>query len=138
MEPFIPIPGKPPRQVVIDRQRKLFASLNIDELLLELVPHLNFNSYYRASTIQIHRKIKLTGFPLSLLMIQNTIADYLKNGLNTEKTQLLEDLAQFQAKACGTMMKVEAIGDQYSSMPMIQIVMYTQVLGMMIKMVTVN
>jgi hypothetical protein len=37
MEPFIPIPGKPPRQVVIDRQRKLFASLNIEDLLLELV-----------------------------------------------------------------------------------------------------
>jgi len=36
MEPFVPIPGKPPRQVVIDRQRKLFASLNIEELLLEL------------------------------------------------------------------------------------------------------
>lgn len=44
MEPFIPIPGKPPRQVVIDRQRKLFASLSIEELLLELVGNLNFNS----------------------------------------------------------------------------------------------
>ncbi len=37
MEPFVPIPGKPPRKVVIDRQRKLFASLSIEELLLELV-----------------------------------------------------------------------------------------------------
>lgn len=37
MEPFNPIPGKPPRRVVIDRQRKLFASLDIEELLLELV-----------------------------------------------------------------------------------------------------
>lgn len=36
MEPFMPIPGKPPRKVVIDRQRKLFASLSIEELLLEL------------------------------------------------------------------------------------------------------
>jgi len=36
MEPFVPIPGKPPRKVVIDRQRKLFASLSIEELLLEL------------------------------------------------------------------------------------------------------
>jgi len=36
MEPYIPIPGKPPRKVVIDRQRKLFASLEIEELLLEL------------------------------------------------------------------------------------------------------
>jgi dynein heavy chain len=35
MEPFEPIPGKPPRKVVIDRQRKLFASLDIQELLLE-------------------------------------------------------------------------------------------------------
>jgi hypothetical protein len=37
MEPFNPIPGKPPRKVVIDRQRKLFASLDIEELLVELV-----------------------------------------------------------------------------------------------------
>lgn len=36
MEPFLPIPGKPPRKVVIDRQRKLFASLDIEQLLLEL------------------------------------------------------------------------------------------------------
>jgi len=36
MEPFKPIPGKPPRKVVIDRQRKLFASLSIEELLAEL------------------------------------------------------------------------------------------------------
>jgi len=36
MEPFLPIPGKPPRKVVIDRQRKLFASLSIEELLMEL------------------------------------------------------------------------------------------------------
>ena len=37
MEPFEPIPGKPPRKVVVDRQRKLFASLGIQELLAELV-----------------------------------------------------------------------------------------------------
>ena len=37
MEPYQPIPGKPPRKVVIDRQRKLFASLDIEELLLEFV-----------------------------------------------------------------------------------------------------
>ena len=37
MEPLEPIPGKPPRQVVIDRQRKLFASLDIEELLSEFV-----------------------------------------------------------------------------------------------------
>jgi dynein heavy chain len=36
MEPYVPIPGKPPRKVVIDRQRKLFAALDIEELLLEL------------------------------------------------------------------------------------------------------
>ena len=36
MEPFQPIPGRPPRRVVIDRQRKLFASLDIEELLIEL------------------------------------------------------------------------------------------------------
>jgi len=33
MEPFEPIPGRPPRKVVIDRQRKLFASLKIEDLL---------------------------------------------------------------------------------------------------------
>ena len=37
MEPYLPIPGKPPRKVVIDRQRKLFSSLAITELLQELV-----------------------------------------------------------------------------------------------------
>ena len=36
MEPYIPIKDHPPRKVVIDRQRKLFASLSIEELLLEL------------------------------------------------------------------------------------------------------
>jgi dynein heavy chain len=36
MEPIDPIPGKPPRKVVIDRQRKLFASLDIEDLLQEL------------------------------------------------------------------------------------------------------
>ncbi len=45
MEPFVPIPGKPPRQVVIDRQRKLFASLNIEDLLLELVSTNKFKLY---------------------------------------------------------------------------------------------
>jgi len=39
MEPYLPIPGKPPRKVVIDRQRKLFASLDIEELLVELVSY---------------------------------------------------------------------------------------------------
>lgn len=41
MEPYEPIPGRPPRKVVIDRQRKLFASLNIEELLAELIPNMN-------------------------------------------------------------------------------------------------
>lgn len=45
MEPYRPIPGKPPRKVVIDRQRKLFASLDIEELLAELVS-TNSNSKY--------------------------------------------------------------------------------------------
>ena len=44
MEPYLPIPGKPPRKVVIDRQRKLFASLDIEELLLELVSNHQFSS----------------------------------------------------------------------------------------------
>ena len=65
MEPFKPIPGKPPRKVVIDRQRKLFASLEIEELLAELVskllknsnmaPFINRNSFIR-------RKIKGSNF----------------------------------------------------------------------------
>jgi hypothetical protein len=43
MEPFEPIPGRPPRKVVVDRQRKLFASLDIEDLLLELVSkHFRF------------------------------------------------------------------------------------------------
>ena len=41
----MPIPGKPPRQVVIDRQRKLFASINIEDLLLELVRTRNILNY---------------------------------------------------------------------------------------------
>ena len=42
MEPFEPIPGKPPRKVVIDRQRKLFSSLDIEILLIELVSSFSF------------------------------------------------------------------------------------------------
>lgn len=48
MEPYQPIPGKPPRKVVIDRQRKLFASLDIEELLLEFVSH----SFDSASSVK--------------------------------------------------------------------------------------
>jgi dynein heavy chain len=44
MEPFEPIPGRPPRKVVVDRQRKLFASLDIEDLLLELVS--NCSDFY--------------------------------------------------------------------------------------------
>ena len=51
MEPFQPIPGKPPRKVVIDRQRKLFASLDIEELLLEFVSiFLPFMSFLKNET----------------------------------------------------------------------------------------
>lgn len=32
-EPFAPIPARAPRKVVIDRKKKLYASLKIDELL---------------------------------------------------------------------------------------------------------
>jgi hypothetical protein len=45
MEPFEPIPGRPPRKVVVDRQRKLFASLDIEDLLLELVSNWDHFSY---------------------------------------------------------------------------------------------
>ena len=34
-EPYVPIPGRTPRKVVIDRQKKLFASLRIEDLLKE-------------------------------------------------------------------------------------------------------
>ena len=37
MEQFELIPGRPPRKVVVDRARKLFSSLNLEDLLLELV-----------------------------------------------------------------------------------------------------
>ena len=40
MEPYVPIPGKPPRKVVIDRQKKLFARLDIRDLLSDLVPQI--------------------------------------------------------------------------------------------------
>ena len=89
-------------------------------------------------TIQIHRKIKLIGFPLSLSMIQNTIADCQKNGLNMETTLLQEDFALFQVKGCGTTKMEEVIGDQYWFMLMIQIDMFTLELGMMIKMDIAN
>jgi len=36
MEQFELIPGRPPRKVVVDRARKLFSSLNLEDLLLEL------------------------------------------------------------------------------------------------------
>ena len=35
MAPFIPIPGEPPRKVLIDRLQKLYESLSIEELLTE-------------------------------------------------------------------------------------------------------
>ena len=34
-EPIVPIPGRTPRKVVIDRKKKLFASLRIEDLLRE-------------------------------------------------------------------------------------------------------
>ena len=48
MEPYLPIPGKPPRKVVIDRQRKLFASLSIEDLLEELVSVLSFSAKFKS------------------------------------------------------------------------------------------
>jgi dynein heavy chain, axonemal len=33
MEPYVPIPGRPPRKVVIDRKKKEYASIDIEELL---------------------------------------------------------------------------------------------------------
>jgi hypothetical protein len=110
MEPYIPIPGKPPRQVVIDRQRKLFTSLSIEDLLLELV-NLKFLRLYRVLTTRILRKIKQIGFLLSLLMTQNTIADSQTNGLNMEMTQSQGDSALFLVKAYGLMKMEEVIGD---------------------------
>jgi hypothetical protein len=53
MEPYQPIPGKPPRKVVIDRQRKLFASLDIEELLLEFVS---------ANTVSFNLLVELQAF----------------------------------------------------------------------------
>ena len=36
MEPYVPIPGRPPRKVVIDRLKKQYASFDIEDLLKEL------------------------------------------------------------------------------------------------------
>jgi len=75
MEPIEPIPGKPPRRVVIDRQRKLFASLEIADLLAELVRNSNLAANLnRASTIQLQLSAKKTGCLLSTLTTQSTTA----------------------------------------------------------------
>jgi len=34
-EPYVPIPGRAPRKVVIERKKKLFESLNIETMLNE-------------------------------------------------------------------------------------------------------
>ena len=58
MEPLEPIPGKPPRQVVIDRQRKLFASLDIEELLLEFVSFLiSDRSFWATQSLDLNRSL---------------------------------------------------------------------------------
>ena len=36
MEPYVPIPGRPPRKVVIDRLKKQYSSFDIEDLLKEL------------------------------------------------------------------------------------------------------
>jgi hypothetical protein len=115
MEPFIPIPGKPPRQVVIDRQRKLFASLNIEDLLLELVRSriiLNYIFIFRESTIKTQQRIKLIGFHWSLLTILNMIAVSQRNGLSTELTLRLAPSTPYQAKDSTEMRVAAASGDQ--------------------------
>ena len=33
MEPYVPIPGRPPRKVVIDRLKKQYSSFDIEDLL---------------------------------------------------------------------------------------------------------
>jgi hypothetical protein len=53
MEPYEPIPGKPPRKVVVDRQRKLFASLDISDLLAELVRRIQIFNLFKG-----HRPFK--------------------------------------------------------------------------------
>jgi hypothetical protein len=90
MEPFEPIPGRPPRKVVVDRQRKLFASLEIEELLLELVSITNFmnslNSYNnRALTTVIQASTLLIGCLLSRLMIRNMTAVCHMSGSPSER-----------------------------------------------------
>ena len=87
MEPFAPIPGKPPRKVVIDRQRKLFASLDIEELLLEFVSsrftisgsHIELHGFSDLNThsiiiklwpqIKIHSELKYALITDLILMI---------------------------------------------------------------------
>ena len=114
MEPFVPIPGKPPRQVVIDRQRKLFASINIEDLLLELVRTRNILNYIhnRESTIKTQLLIKLIGSHLSLLTILSMIAVSQRNGLSTELTLRLAPSTPYQAKDSTEMRVAVASGDQ--------------------------
>jgi len=60
MEPFVPIPGKPPRKVVVDRQRKLFASLGIEDLLEGSVSFAYLT--VRASTTRMQTDTKQSGY----------------------------------------------------------------------------
>jgi hypothetical protein len=111
MEPFVPIPGKPPRKVVIDRQRKLFASLNIEELLLEHVVTNKFNYFYRESIIKILRRPKLTGCHSNHLMTQNmTVVSQMSGYLTV--TMITVALIQFQVWDSGKMITVVDIGEQ--------------------------
>src|SRR5690349_18467660 len=114
MEPFVPIPGKPPRKVVIDRQRKLFASLNIEELLFELVNIiLIVNTRVRALTIKILKKLRRTGYPWSRSMTQSTTADSQKSGSPTVTTRRAASTPS-QARAFGGTKREGASGGQFS------------------------
>jgi len=111
----VPIPGKPPRQVVIDRQRKLFASLNIEDLLLELVSTIKFKLLFifRESTIKIHNYIKPTGSLSNLLTTPSTTVDSPRSGLSMAATQSAARSALSEGKVYGKITKVKDIGAQF-------------------------
>ena len=114
MEPFVPIPGKPPRKVVIDRQRKLFASLNIEELLLELVrPRSNhiLNINNRVLIIKIHKRHRQTGFPSSPSTTLNMTVVSHQSGSPTA-TMKKEISVPFRVKDSGEMRTAAGFGAQ--------------------------
>jgi hypothetical protein len=127
MEPFEPIPGKPPRKVVIDRQRKLFASLDIEELLLEFVSKAPVSTWETPIVILMHElhldllvRESITaplktrqshGFPLRPSTMPSMTADCLVSGSTTAARRMVSSsLFQERVSASSTNRLVPANG----------------------------